>query len=171
MSLGERMCGPLRWSALRLVIAAGLVVGCRADERPRPEPATSHVEIILAPENEDVKAAVVRELGRAKTDGRDLLVYVGATWCEPCQRFHDAAAAGELDRVFPTLRLLEFDLDRDRDRLKQAGYGSKMIPLFALPREDGMGEGEQIEGSVKGAGAVKDITPRLRELLEKRRGR
>lgn len=164
------MRGLFRSPALRLLIAVGLLAGCRADRSPQPDPVTSHVEIILAPENEDVQAMVVRELGRAKTDGRDLLVYVGATWCEPCQRFHDAAAAGELDRVFPTLRLLSFDLDRDRERLEQAGYESKLIPLFALPREDGTGDGEQIEGSVKGAGAVPEITPRLRKLLEKRRG-
>ena len=114
---------------------------------------------------------VLRELERAKTDGRDLLVYVGATWCEPCQRFHDAALAGKLDQAFPTLRLIEFDLDRDRERLKLGGYASKMIPLFALPREDGRGSGETIEGSVKGPGAVGDITPRLSGLLEKRHKR
>jgi hypothetical protein len=162
------MRGLFRWSARMLLIAAGLSAGCRGGER---SPASTRVEIVLAKESDDVKATVARELHRAKADGRDLLVYVGATWCEPCQRFHDAAAAGELDRVFPALRLLEFDLDRDRERLKEAGYASKMIPLFALPREDGTGSGEQIAGSVKGAGAVDEITPRLRELLEKRRGR
>jgi hypothetical protein len=166
------MGGLSRWPSLVLSIAVGLSAGCRAGERPRPEPAaSSHVEIVAAPEGEDVPAAVLRELSRAKADGRDLLVYVGATWCEPCKRFHDAAQAGELDQAFPTLRLFEFDLDRDRERLKLAGYGSKMIPLFALPREDGRGSGEQIEGSVKGPGAVGDITPRLRELLEKRHKR
>jgi thiol-disulfide isomerase/thioredoxin len=36
-------------------------------------------------------AKVVREArAREAADGRTLLVYVGATWCEPCQRFHHA---------------------------------------------------------------------------------
>jgi thiol:disulfide interchange protein len=156
-------------AALLLAIAAWALAGCRAEEHARPDPpaaaAPSRVEIIAAPENEELPATVKRELDRARADGRELLVYVGATWCEPCQYFHKAAAAGELDAVFPGLRLLEFDLDRDRERLKQAGYGSRMIPLFAVPRADGTGSGQQIEGSIKGPGAVDEITPKLRGLL------
>jgi len=38
-----------------------------------------------------------------------------------------------------------------------------------LPREDGSGSGEQIEGSIKGPGAVAQITPRLKALLSKGR--
>jgi hypothetical protein len=164
----------MRWSALLLAIAAGVFAGCRADERPRPDPAaapsSSHVEILPAPEGDDLPATVRRELQRAAIDGRDLVVYVGAAWCEPCQHFHDAATAGALDRDLPSLRLLEFDLDRDREQLKLAGYASEMIPLFALPREDGTASGEQIQGSIKGPGAPSEITPRLRALLA-RRGR
>lgn len=169
------MRAPGRWLSLVLSIAAGLFAGCRGGERAQPDApakgASSHVAFIPAPPNEDLPTSVLRELRRAKEDGRELIVYVGATWCEPCQRFHEAATAGELDKDLPTLRLLEFDLDRDRARLDQAGYGSKMIPLFALPREDGLGSGEQIEGSVKGPGAAAEITPRLRALLDRRGGR
>ena len=127
------------------------------------------MEILAGPAEGELQAAVRREVTRAKADGRDLLVYVGATWCEPCQRFHKAAAAGELDKVFPTLRLIEFDLDRDRERLDKAGYRSRMIPLFAVPSADGTGSGQQIEGSIKGPGAVDEITPKLRGLLARAR--
>jgi hypothetical protein len=94
-----------------------------------------------------------------------LVVYVGATWCEPCRRFHDAAERGELDTKFPRLTLLEFDLDRDRERLAQAGYVSQYVPLFALPATDGVASGRQVEGAIKGEGAVAFIAPRLAELL------
>lgn len=169
------------FAALALATGLGaLSVGCRADERTQPGAspvsapegsAPARIEFIPAPESEDLPTTVLRELGRARADRRDLLVYVGATWCEPCRHFHEAATRGDLDQVFPGLRLLEFDLDRDRDRLQQAGYGSKMIPLFALPRPDGMGSGEQIEGSIKGPGAAQEIAPRLRALLDRRGGR
>jgi thiol-disulfide isomerase/thioredoxin len=115
----------------------------------------------------DVPGALVREMERAKKDGRTLLVYAGATWCEPCQRFHRAADAGEIQGGLPPLRMLEFDLDRDGDRLAAAGYGSKMIPLFAVPGPDGRGTAARIEGSIKGAGAVGNIVPRLSALLAK----
>ena len=160
-----------RWR-LALFAAASLVAACSKEEPAKPESslpqAAARVEIIKTT-GDDVPETVRREVVRAKADKREVTVYVGAAWCEPCQYFHNAAAAGELDSAFPGLRLVEFDLDRDREALARAGYGSKMIPLFALPREDGSGSGAQIEGSIKGDGAVAQITPRLKELLGKRR--
>jgi thiol-disulfide isomerase/thioredoxin len=114
-------------------------------------------------------AQVIRDASRREAaDGRDVVVYVGAKWCEPCQRFHKAAAAGELDTDFPQLTLIEFDLDEDRDRLDRAGYRSAMIPLFVKPNADGTASNKRFEGSVKGDHAVANIAPRLRALLAAR---
>lgn len=113
-----------------------------------------------------MEALVQRERSEAQASGQRLLVYVGATWCEPCQRFHKAVEEGKLDGQLPPVRFLEFDLDEDGDRLKAAGYRSRMIPLFAVPAPDGRGSGQQIEGSIKGEGAVAEISPRLLRLLE-----
>ena len=129
---------------------------------------SARIEWIKAPAGEDAASVVKRELERAQIDKKRLLVYVGATWCEPCKRFHDAAEAGQLDGVFLNLRLVEFDLDVDAERLARAGYASKMIPLFAIPTENGTGSGKQIEGSVKGDGAVLNLQNRLKPLLEER---
>jgi hypothetical protein len=116
----------------------------------------------------DDAARVVREArDREKADGRDLVVYVGAKWCEPCQRFHKAAQAGELDDAFPMLTLLEFDLDADKERLETAGYHSELIPLFVMPDADGRASSKRFEGSVKGNGAIANIEPRLRALMAK----
>ncbi len=146
--------------AMRAVIVAVLALAGCVKRAPEPQ----HVELVAAPPGE--VAAVVRgELARARADRRDLLVYEGASWCEPCQRFHRAAAAGQLDRDFPSLRLLEFDADNDSERLAAAGYQSRLIPLFALPLPDGRSSGKQIEGSIKGDGAVAEIAPRLRALI------
>jgi thiol-disulfide isomerase/thioredoxin len=119
-----------------------------------------------APASTDVAGLVRASLTQARADGRRLLVYVGATWCEPCQRFHHAVDAGELDAAFPRLSIVGFDADRDGEALAAAGYRSRLIPLFALPGDDGRSSGKQIEGSVKGAAAVSEITPRLRALLD-----
>ncbi len=123
----------------------------------RWEPAAAGVSDAAVP----VRAA--REAARA--EGRTLLVYVGATWCEPCQRFHHAVEQGELDAAFPRLSILGFDADRDAQALASAGYKSRLIPLFAIPLDDGRASGKQIEGSVKGEAAVSEITPRLQALL------
>src|SRR5262249_26972658 len=91
-----------------------------------------------------------------------------ARWCEPCHRFHAAAARGELTGRLGTGRLIEPDLDWARSRRPtplRAGYQSSLIPLFALPGPDGHASGRQIEGSIKGEGAVGAINPRLLALL------
>ena len=61
--------------------------------------------------------------------------------------------------------LLAFDEDRDNERLAAAGYVSKLIPLFALPGLDGRASGKQVEGGIKGEGAVGFIAPRLEKML------
>lgn len=178
--------------ALQVVAVGAGSASCTRDEPPpgalAPERAASAAgatskaspvgkrrvgkpELVLAPEgDEDAASVVARELERAKSDERDLVVYVGATWCEPCQHFKRAVKRGELDDAFPGLRLLEFDADRDNLRLRRAGYLTKMIPFFAVPRGDGTaapeGEGKQLEGAIKGPGAVAWLTPRLRKLLD-----
>jgi thiol-disulfide isomerase/thioredoxin len=136
------------------------ILGCRPH----------HLEWAPAQPAGDVAVEVKGELARARADGRRLLVYVGATWCEPCRRFHEAASAGKLDQRFGALRLLEFDFDRDGERLRAAGYVSHYIPLFAAPAADGRASGRQIQGSVKGDGAVGEIAPRLESLLRESAG-
>jgi hypothetical protein len=124
-----------------------------------------HIQLSPAPSG-DVASIVRDELARAATESRRLVVYVGASWCEPCVAFHRAAERGDLDPLFGDLTLLEFDLDRDVERLHAAAYASRYIPLFALPRSDGAASGRQIEGAIKGNGAVAFIAPRLARLLE-----
>lgn len=151
-----------------------LVASTAACSKPAPPPSVdagaatesaSGVRLVKAPSGDDVPALVLAERERARAEGRELLVYVGATWCEPCQHFHEAAKAGELDAAFPKLTFMEFDLDQDRDRLVRAGYRSELIPLFVRPGDDGRGTERKVQGSVKGKGAVANITPRLRALL------
>jgi len=130
-----------------------------------PAPAIAKLRLKDAPAEGDVADAVRATLAEAG-ERRRVVVYVGASWCEPCQRFHHAAQQGELDATFPDVDFLVFDLDRDRERLVSAGYVSKLIPLFALPGPDGRASGKQVEGGIKGDGAVGYMAPRLKKMLE-----
>jgi thiol-disulfide isomerase/thioredoxin len=153
--------------------AAAAAMGCKmqdegnsAPEAASPAPS-GHVRFVHAPAG-DVPPIVRDAMTREAADKRRVVVYVGATWCEPCQRFHKAAEHGDLDSTFPSLTLVEFEQDVDGDRLKAAGYVSRLIPLFALPNADGTSSGRQAEGGIKGDGAVGVIVPRLKQLLEPR---
>ena len=161
-----------------LLAATAAPLGCyNGRSAPAPAPTSSASSpLVLAPRDgirwaqapdglTDAAPSVRDALTKANADGRALLVYVGATWCEPCQRFHHAVDQGELDADFPRLSILAFDADRDHEALAAAGYFSRLIPLFAVPKSDGSSSGKQIEGSVKGETAVGEITPRLRALV------
>lgn len=150
---------PPRPAALVPILAAALALA--ACERTPATPA--RVEVIVAPPADDPVPWIRAQLAAAR--GRQVVVYVGASWCEPCKHFHDAVAAGHLDAAFPRLTLLEFDQDRDGDGLLRAGYTSRLIPLFVRPAADGTASAMHIEGSIKGDGAVAEITPRLQALL------
>lgn len=128
-----------------------------------PAPAAS-LEFIPGAPTGPVDDYVKEQL--KNTTNRPVVVYVGATWCEPCKRFHDSVQSGELAGVLPPILFIEYDLDKDKERLVSAGYQSKMIPLFAKPNPDGTSSGKQIEGSIKGPGATMQIVPRLKNLLD-----
>jgi thiol-disulfide isomerase/thioredoxin len=153
-----------------LVLTSG--IACKMQEEPvakkEPEVAATPrpVRFVKAPP-EEVAKTVQQAVASARSDRRDVVVYVGATWCEPCQRFHAAAERGELDAAFPGLTLVEYDADRDAERLAADGYSSQFIPLFVVPNADGTASTRRFEGSIKGPTAVADITPKLRKILQK----
>jgi hypothetical protein len=169
--------------SLLLPVHVVLVLSCAVPDRRAPEPApvtaepaaaepaavaTPRVHFVAAAPTGDVAAEIARFVAATRAEGREPLVYVGATWCEPCGYFHRAAEAGELDTELPALSLLEFDLDRDQDRLAVAGYASRMIPLFVVPETDGRPSPHRIEGSIHGPGSPAQIVPRLLEILAAR---
>jgi thiol-disulfide isomerase/thioredoxin len=101
----------------------------------------------------------------AKPGNATTIVYVGASWCEPCRHFHQALQAGEYDAAFQNVRFIEYDHEVAGKALVADGYTSKLLPLFAIPQTDGRCSARSIEGSVKGPAAVQDLHERLRALL------
>ncbi len=143
-----------------------LVLACDKPAEREASTTGRGLEIVEAPAGQEpVASLVARAMAKAHNQKRTLLVYVGASWCEPCERFQQAAKKGELDASFPTLRLLKFDHDRDNRRLVAANCSSSLVPLFARPAADGRCSNRRIFGAIKGPGAVDYITPRLKQLL------
>ncbi len=132
---------------------------------PAPVPKNKVVWKALAATNGDVTKAIADETAIAKAQGRDVLVYVGATWCEPCQHFHHAIEAGKFDAVFGDVTFLAFDIDESRSALMAADYRSTYIPLFAVPDANGRATHRRSEGGIKGEGAADDLARKLKKLL------
>lgn len=131
----------------------------------RAAPAQAAPRMIPGAEDRSVHGFVAERVRSGRREDRDVIVYVGATWCEPCQHFKRALKAGTLDEELRGVELVEYDLDRRKSDLEASGYASRMIPLFAVPDGGGRGTPKRIEGSIKGPGAAKEITPRLQRLL------
>lgn len=176
----ERMLLRVSVKARRALFAgfsAIIALGCKTPSKRAPAGATASASAAPSPTAKPhflrwargelpLEQFLQREVERAEAEGVQVMVYVGATWCEPCRYFHQAVEHGEVDRELAGLRFLEFDADRDGAELASAGYGSKYIPLFAIPYPDGRASGRMIEGSIKGPSAVReDLLPRLRKLL------
>jgi thiol-disulfide isomerase/thioredoxin len=163
--------------AVLAALLAWILLACKTQVDAAPDPAphatatrappdvTRRMRTTNAPAEGDVDAIVRAAVSRAMTERRRVVVYVGAPWCEPCQRFHHAVEQGQLDATFPDVDLVTFDADRDSERLASAGYVSRLIPLLALPGPDGRASGKQVEGGIKGEGAVAYIAPRLEQML------
>lgn len=166
----------VRSLALAVTLGTAVVSGwaCTVDAPPAgeaPRAAAKAAGPGFVPAGPGEADAVVRDaLTAAAAEQRRLVVYVGATWCEPCQAFHHAVERGELDEALVGVRFLEFDSDRDGGRLEAAGYGGRLIPRFVVPQADGRGSADRIEGGIKGDGAVAHIMRRLGPLLAGGRG-
>lgn len=148
--------------ALLLILCA-----CSKPAPPAPAPKPpGQLKLIAAADYPDAAVLIADQLVQTQAAHRKLLVYVGASWCEPCRRFHEAAEKGAFDAQLPNLDLLVFDADKDNDRLKAAGYSSKLIPLFAIPAPDGRATGQQTEGAMKGPNMVDQLVARVQVLLQ-----
>ena len=119
-------------SARFLLLACLAASACKVSP-PRIDPQAT-VRFVTAEEGE-VAPALVRRMAAVKD--RRLMVFVSASWCEPCQRFHQAVERGELTGKLGQLDLVAYDAEPDAERLLMSGYEARMIPAFTVPGPDG----------------------------------
>ena len=147
------------------------LAGCTSETAPKrdvPSSTAPRPDLVKLVGDGDPRAFVVAARSEAAASGRTLVVYVGAPWCEPCTRFHDALVAGRLDGDLPGIRFLEIDHDAQAEALSTLDCSSRLIPLFSVPDDDGRCSDRRIQGGIKGEGAVADLAPRIRALVPTR---
>jgi thiol-disulfide isomerase/thioredoxin len=166
----------MTFGRIALTLFALATFACDAPTpEPSPDPAASAgatksagalPELVHLPAGTtDLAAFFKAERERGQRDGKKVMVYVGADWCEPCRRFKEAVQDGLLDRELADVRILVTDLDVDGPALERAGCGSKLVPLFARPSHDGTCSTKRTEGGIKGEGAVPSMLPRIKGIL------
>lgn len=120
------------------------------------------VRVVPAAEESDALSLIRTERLKAKAEGRVLVVYASAAWCEPCRKLKEEIHAGRLDDRLARVTLLSFDADKDTDRLGSAGYKFQFIPYVALPGADGH-PADSLEARGKGGGAWRELASKLEE--------
>lgn len=123
---------------------------------PDRDPKGPTLKVVQAAQDTDAISLIRTKRLEAKAEGRVLVVYVGATWCEPCKKMKEEIESGRLDARFGKTTFLAFDADKDQDRLGGAGYTFKFVPYVALPGADGR-PAETAEAKGKGAYAYREI--------------
>lgn len=114
----------------------------------------AHGHVVVTPAAADSDAISTIRVARlqAKAEGRVLVVYVSATWCDPCKKLKAEIEAGHLDDRLGKTTLLAFDADKDGERLLAAGYQFRFVPFVALPGPDGHpADSQQATGGGKDA--------------------
>lgn len=120
------------------------------------------IRLMTAAADGDALSTIRTARLQAKSEGRVLIVYVSATWCEPCRRMKDEIHVGHLDAQLGKTTLLAFDADKDGDRLASAGYKFGFIPFVALPGADGH-PSDSLEAKGKGSNAWRELLGKLEE--------
>ncbi len=133
--------------------------------RTKKSSPSGKVELVTAIAAGQAAASIADEIALATTDNKRCVVYVGATWCEPCKRFKKALLAGELDTELQGARLLEFDADLDKSRLNAAGYSWRYVPFFAVPRLGGDNSGRVTAGVPSKSAPMAPLAKRIATLL------
>jgi thiol-disulfide isomerase/thioredoxin len=172
MSAPARRCAPL------LLLVGAAVLGCNPppmksaatdaatgsvpSASPPPSAPTSggRVELLEASTDTDALSLIRTKRLEARAAGRVLVVYVGATWCDPCKKFKAEVQSGRLDARLARVTLLAFDADRDAARLGAAGYSYKFVPFVALPAADGSPADSQ-QATGKGGEAWRELLGKL----------
>jgi hypothetical protein len=140
--------------------AVSSAVAPAASATPDATAAGGHVKVVEATQDSDALTLIRTRRLEAKAESRVLVVYVGATWCEPCKRFKAEVQSGRLDDRLGKVTLLAFDADKDGDRLGASGYTYKFVPFVALPASDGRPADTQ-EATGKGGQAWRELLGKL----------
>jgi thiol-disulfide isomerase/thioredoxin len=153
-------CNPTPKEAAKAEPTSSTTSTSTASGSAGPVKAGDKIRVIPAAQDSDALSLIRTERLRAKAEGRVLVVYVSATWCDPCKKLKEEIEAGRLDDRYGKTTLLAFDADKDIDRLGSAGYTFKFVPYVALPGPDGRPADTQ-EATGKGSNAWKELLGKL----------
>jgi hypothetical protein len=139
-------------------------------EPPRmPEPTVGHgfVLIEVNPTDGPLPAALQREAGKATQQHLKPFVYIGATWCAPCNAIKHNLDKPIMIDAFKGTYIMKLDFDAWEDKLPGAGLQHEAVPVFFALDASGKPTGRMIDGGAWGNDTPENIAPALKAFFSK----
>lgn len=105
---------------------------------------------------------VEAEVAKAEATGKKHVVYIGATWCPPCQAIKKYKSDPQMVTAFAGTHVIELDVDDwTAPDLTALGYKASSVPVFIAVDKDGKAKGPTIDGGAWGDNIPTNMAPPL----------
>jgi hypothetical protein len=84
-----------------------------------------------------LKSALVREIGKAKANGEDVMVMTVSTSCDPCKGVATSLRDERLQTALKKIRLVRVNLEVFKEDVARLGLQVIPMPVYALLTADG----------------------------------
>ncbi len=147
-----------------LVLLPLLALACGGIPDPEGETRDHEVaELHKSWQKLDKDADVVRVAARfaaeAVAAGETPVIYVGATWCQPCLLYKKSLDDPRMKAAHEGVRVLE--ADADLHDLSALGISPNGIPHWATVDASGVSDGRAIDGGAWGDNTPENMAPAL----------
>jgi hypothetical protein len=146
----------------RVVVALALLAS--ACQKKAPERVVLH-DVAVA--DGPLVDALTRESKKAAERHEKPFVYIGATWCGPCNAIKKNLDRPLLVDAFRGAYVIHLDFDSWEDKLPAAGLAHDSVPVFFALDTAGRPTGRLVDGSAWGNDTPENIAPVLKAFFGK----
>lgn len=143
------------------MIALLLALGCASPPPPQAAPKPP-IHTSDLPDGSDVSAGLRGAVGEAERAGLKPVLYLGATWCQPCVAYERALFHPEMVAAHANVLLVKADFDRHGSALEAAGFVASGVPFWCHLDREGGNSGRCITGAAWGEDTPENMAPVLR---------
>ena len=94
------------------------------------------------------------------------VVYVGATWCEPCLAIKKHRDDPRMKEAFTGVAIIEVDMDQWKsEQFAELNMKPSAIPVFYAVGSDGKATGKEIDGGAWGDNIPENMAPPLKRFF------
>lgn len=159
-------------AGVTLLLASGCDSKAASEASPEPsrsaamtaEKASSWVKVGSG--GEALQSRLKAEVGKAAERRQKPILYIGATWCEPCAALKKYKSDPRMAEAFEGTYVIELDLDDWKlDELKALGLRAGVVPVFHALGADGRASGKTIDGGAWGDNIPENMAPPLKRFF------